>query len=117
MLVNIPKNFINICVKVSYDVKTFAASENKKQNLIPNNYKFNQAPIALVYSPTKTKAAKSLCEYKNLLFIIKNVPLKMFIVPIIIFYLLCYIGLVRLFGSISLLSLQFRSKDNSVYVL
>ena len=117
MLVNIPKNLINICVKVSYDIKSFATAENKKQSIVSDNYKFDQAPIALMVSTMKTKVAKNLCEYRNLLFTFENVSLQKFIIPIIIFYLLYYIGLLRLFGSISLLSLQIGNKDDSVYVL
>ena len=117
MFVNLPKNFIGICVKVGYDIKTFTNSQNKKQNIFGNNYKFDQTPIALIYSTTKTKVVKNLWEYNNLLFTLKNIYIIRFIIPIIIFYLLCYIGLLRLFGSISLISLQMRDMENSVYGL
>ena len=117
MLVNIPKNFISICVKVGYDIKTFANSQNKKQYIFADNYKFDQTPIALIYSITKLKILKNINNYKKVLFNFTNISLKAFIVPIIIFYLLCYIGLLRLFGSISVLLLQIKGKENSVYVL
>lgn len=117
MLVNIPKNFISICVKVGYDIKTFANSQDKKQNIFADNYKFDQTPIALIYSVTKLKILKNINNYTKLLFNFINISLKPFIIPIVIFYLLCYIGLLRLFGSISTLLLKINGKDNSVYGL
>ena len=80
------------------------------------NYKFDQTPIALIYSTTKIKVIKSITEYRNLLFSFINTSIKIFVIPIIIFYLLCYIGLLRLFGSISLLLSLINSVRNSVYL-
>ncbi len=116
MLINMPKEFVNICVKVSCDIKTLANSENKVQYIFADNYKFDQTPIALIYSTTKLKVIKSITEYQNLLFSFINTSIKIFVIPIIIFYLLCYIGLLRLFGSISLLLSLINSVRNSVYL-
>ena len=116
MLINMPKEFVNICVKVGCDIKTLVNSENKVQYIFTDNYKFDQTPIALIYSTTKIKVIKSITEYRNLLFSFINTSIKIFVIPIIIFYLLCYIGLLRLFGSISLLLSLINSVRNSVYL-
>ncbi len=116
MLINMPKEFINICIKVSYDIKALADSANKTQYIFADNYKFDQTPIALIYSTTKLKIIKSITEYQNILFNFINTSIKVFVIPIIIFYLLCYIGLLRLFGSISLFLSLINSVRNSVYL-
>ena len=117
MLINMPKDFVNICIKVSYDIKTLANSVNKTQYIFADTYKLEQIPIALIYSNIKLKVIRAVVEYQNLLFNIINSSIKIFVIPIILFYLLCYIGLLRLFGSVSFLSLKLGSEDNSVYVL
>ena len=116
MLINMPKEFVNICVKVSYDIKALTSSTNKTQYIFADNCKFDQTPIALIYSTTKLKIIKSISEYQNLLFNFINTSIKIFVIPIIIFYLLCYIGLLRLFGSISLLLSLINRVRNSVYL-
>lgn len=116
MLINMPKEFVNICIKVSYDIKSLAGSANKTQYIFADNYKFDQTPIALIYSTTKLKVIKSITEYQNILFNFINTSIKVFVIPIIIFYLLCYIGLLRLFGSISLFLSLINSVRNSVYL-
>lgn len=117
MLVNMPKNFISICVKVGYDIKTFANFKDKSQMIFAKSYKFDQTPTALIYSVIKLKALKSINNYKKLLFNFIKISLKMLIIPIIIFYLLCYIGLLRLFGSMNTLLPKVSSRGNSVYVM
>ena len=116
MLINMPKEFVNICIKVSYDIKSLAGSANKTQYIFADNYKFDQTPIALIYSTTKLKVIKSITEYQNILFNFINTSIKVFVIPIIIFYLLCYIGLLRLFGSISLFLSLINSVRDSVYL-
>jgi len=116
MLINMPKEFVNICIKVSYDIKALAGSANKTQYIFADNYKFDQPPIALIYSTTKLKIIKTITEYQNILFNFITTSIKVFVIPIIIFYLLCYIGLLRLFGSISLFLSLINSVRNSVYL-
>ena len=115
MLINVPKEFVNICVKVCYDIKLLANLESKKQYIFADNYNFNQKPIALIYSITKLKTIKNFAKYKNLLFNFMTKLIKISIVSILIFYLLCYIGLLRLFGSMSLLLSFINRIKNSVY--
>lgn len=102
MLINIPKNFVDMCTKVSSELKFLCSSSDKIQNIVATNFNFCDYQIALNSSPLKLKIIKikdnSYCSY-----LVANIQIliKFIVFSFLIFYLLCYLGLLRLFSGAS----------------
>jgi len=101
MLVNIPKDFVNMCVKIQSEMQIFTSSVNKIQNIVTDTSSdFNQQ-LAVTSSILKLNFARNIKEYSfNYLLNNMMVLLKLLIIPLFIFYLLFYIGLLRLFNGL-----------------
>ena len=106
MFVNLPKDFLDVCVKVSLDIKSFNVSTNKKQSLFPDNYSFYQIPVALICSVLKSKIVKNSSFNITNFVDFTNISLNKLFSVAIVFYLLFYIGLLFLFSSMNLLLLK-----------
>lgn len=116
LLVNVPKEFVDICIKVSCDVKSFTVLQDKKLYILDNVYEFVQIPCILACSIKNLKVIKCVYEYNNLLVNYIKICAKMFYIPIVIFYLLCYIGLLCLFESMGLLRINSIIKSVYCYI-
>lgn len=98
---NIPKNFINMCVKVQEDFKILKIINHDKLLFINNDIEsFNNNLLATLSSPLKLKTY--YMYYKcHILDKVSNCSagiLTLFSV-IFIFYILRYVGLLKLFSS------------------
>ena len=100
MLIGIPKDFLDLCVKIQDDFKLFKT--NQEVNLFFNKdiNVFNNNVLAILTNPLKLKKSyfytkaifiEKVNEYSNNIF--------MFISIILIFYILRYVGLLKLFSS------------------
>lgn len=99
MLINMPKIFVDMCTKVSSELQFLCSSSNKIQNIVATNFNFCDCQIALNCSPLKLKAIKNKDLYFSYLVTNIQILIKFIVFSFLIFYLLCYLGLLRLFSS------------------
>ena len=98
---NIPKNFINMCVKVQEDFKILKIINHDKLLFINNNIEsFDNNLFATLSSPLKLKTyyVYYKCHILDKVSNFSTGILTLFSV-IFIFYILRYVGLLKLFSS------------------
>ncbi|MFA7074079.1 MAG: hypothetical protein WC234_02685 [Endomicrobiaceae bacterium] len=100
VIVNIPKNFINMCVKVSQEMNSFNAVNDNFVNIkAKKNNNFSENEFALMANFSKFKIIKAFYDR-----IFDNIGLSYgtniyyLLMIILIFYIIGYIGLLRLFN-------------------
>ncbi len=100
VIVNIPKNFINMCVKVSRDMKNFNTTSDNFSNLTAsNNNNFNENRFALPVNYSKIKTIKPVYEkIINTIIFSQGTNVYYLFMIILMFYIIGYIGLLRLFN-------------------
>ncbi|GEM_PF-4788519 len=97
---NIPKDFVDICVKIQDDLKIFKVRHSN--NLFFNNdisYFFNdflatltnQLRLKTYYTYEKAYTFDKICNYQNFFLILFSI--------LFIFYILRYVGLLKLFNA------------------
>ncbi|MBO7611994.1 MAG: hypothetical protein J6T23_07285 [Elusimicrobia bacterium] len=97
---NIPKNFINMCIKVQEDFKILKVNHDKVLFIDKNIEFFDNNLLATISSPLKLKTYYMYYKCR----ILDNISnystgiLALFSV-IFIFYILRYVGLLKLFSS------------------
>ncbi|MFA6914610.1 MAG: hypothetical protein WCQ83_05375 [Endomicrobiia bacterium] len=100
VIVNIPKDFINMCVKVGQEMNSFNTIANKFSNILAKEKSnFSGSKFALILNNSKLKTIKPT---QNRTF--NNIPIPVgtniyyLFMVILIFYMVGYIGLLRLFN-------------------
>ena len=100
MLMSIPKDFIDMCVKVQNDFKILKTNNEVNLFFNKNNYCFNNTLPAILTSSLKLKIyylyskitnIEKVRECSNNIFMLFSL--------ILIFYILRYVGLLKLFSS------------------
>lgn len=100
VIVNIPKDFVNMCVKVGQEMNSFNTITNKFSNILAQDKNnFSGSQFALMLNNLKLKTIKPI---QNRTF--NNIPIPVgtniyyLFMIILIFYMVGYIGLLRLFN-------------------
>jgi hypothetical protein len=115
MLVSIPKDFIDMCVKVQNDFKILKTNNEVNLFFNKNVRYFNNNVLAILASPlklrisylyTKVTAIEKVIEYSNNIFVLFSL--------IFIFYILRYVGLLKLFSSYDYINKTYKGFYYSV---
>ena len=115
MLVSIPKEFIDMCVKVQDDFKILKTNQginlffNKGINNFNNNVFViltNPLKLKVSYFYTKATIIEKTSKYSNDIFMLFSIFL--------IFYILRYVGLLKLFSSYDYIITKYRGFYYSV---
>lgn len=100
VIVNIPKNFINMCVKVSQEINSFNTITDNISNIkAEKNNNFTGNEFAIMINFSKLKIIKTFYDK-----IFNNIGLSYgtniyyLLMIILMFYIIGYIGLLRLFN-------------------
>lgn len=94
-----PKNFVNMCIKINDELQMFNPLNDKVQNIVNDNKnKFCDTNVALIGSVFKLKVLKVLnypCFFQQIS-VFKQIILSLIFI-VFIYYLITYIGLLYMF--------------------
>lgn len=115
MLVSIPKDFIDMCVKVQDDFKILKTNQEISLFFNKTISCFNNNVLAILASPLKLRISyfytkiidiDKISEHSNNIFMLFSL--------ILIFYILRYVGLLKLFSSYDYINKTFKGFYYSV---